>query len=70
MLPVLVSRRGFWQGGSSAPHTDERKAGKHLVSVGHVSTATKLGVEAGLEHGKSDGEVGRFSSTRQVNATT
>ena len=45
--------------------TDEPKArNAHLVNFGHMNTATKLGVEAGLEHGKGDVDAGRLLCTR------
>ena len=35
-----------------------------LVSFGHVNTTAKLGVKAGLEHGRGEGDVGRLSCAR------
>ena len=46
--------------GRLEPHTDKDNA--HIVSIGHVNAATKLGGKAGPEHG--DGDAGHLSCTR------
>jgi hypothetical protein len=44
--------------------TQPKARSAHLVTVGHVNMATKLDVEAGLEHGRGDVDAGRLCCTR------